>query len=134
MRLYHFCAPQFLEGIQREGLTKGCTPVRSGDGVSLIPMQQWLTKNPSFEQSWNGRVLVKYDRAAYRLTISIPKDARKTLFAFVPTYRQALGERMLPDFDADEDCKNWFVFIGKVKAGWIRHVSKIPTESDRRIS
>jgi hypothetical protein len=89
-------------------------------------MQQWLTANPSFEQSWNGRVLVKYDRAAYRLTISIPKDSRGQLFPFVPVYRQALGVRMIPDFDADEDCKNWFVFIGKVKAGWIRDIAKRP--------
>ena len=122
MRLFHFCAPQFLEAIKREGLTMGMTPIVKNGAIKFIPGQQWLTQNPSFEQSWNGRVLVKYDRAAFRLTICIPKDERNRLVPFIPNYRDALGTAMLPAFDDDEDCKNWFVFVGHVKPSWIREV------------
>ena len=63
MKLFHFCAPQFLDGIKREGLTMGRTPYLKNGRIEFLLLQQWLTLNPSFEQSWNGRVLVKYDRA-----------------------------------------------------------------------
>src|ERR1700689_2131136 len=76
MKLFHFCAPQFLEGIKAEGLTLGMTPIARGEGIVFIPQQQWLTSNPSFDQSWNARVMVKYDRAAYRIEVSIPQEHR----------------------------------------------------------
>jgi hypothetical protein len=100
------------------------TPLLREGKIVFIPEQQWLTKNPSFEQPWNGRVMVKYDRAAYRIEISIPVESRHRLIPFVPRYRDALGDCMLPDFDADEDCKNWFVFSGRVKPGWLREITE----------
>lgn len=71
MRLYHFTNRMFLFGIMKEVIRLGMIPVSMKP--EFVTGYQWLTVNPDFQQSWNGRVLVKYDRAEIRLTIEVPQ-------------------------------------------------------------
>ena len=127
MKLYHFCAPQFLAGIRREGLTLGRTPFLLAGRMGFIKGTQWMTVNPDFEQCWNGMVTIKYDRTAFRLTYTIPKDARERLVTWWQLKARMVKKLgpgcILADFDTCGDPENWRVYLGHVKAGWLRGVA-----------
>ncbi len=128
MKLYHFCAPQFLEGIQRRGLTLGRTPFyQAGNKIAFLAKTQWMTVNPEFKQTWNGMSRLRYDRTAFRLTFVIPKSAQKHILTW-PDLKERLvskfGEScILPDFESGHDAENWRIFMGRVKPGWLRSVT-----------
>jgi hypothetical protein len=127
VKLYHFCAPQFLDGIQENGLILGMTPL-CGKQKQILWLRntQWMTVNPLFEQSWNGMVSIHYDRTAYRLTYAIPKNERSHLLTWwelKARMQRKFGEGcILPGFDDDADANNWRIFLGRVKPGWLRAV------------
>jgi len=130
MKLYHFCAPQFLRSIQERGLILGVTPFRVDENkTSFLRYTQWMTVNPSFEQSWNGMVTVKYDRTAFRLTYAIPKGERSHVLTWQELkarMQRSLGENCIPiGFDNHDYCDpdNWRIFMGRVKPGWLRGVT-----------
>lgn len=127
MKLYHFCAPQFLEGIRREGLTLGRTPFQLPTGrLGFIQGTQWMTVNPDFEQAWNPMDTIRYDRTAYRLTYAIPKDAREHLATWWQLKARMiakLGEGCIwPHFEVDQDLENWRIYMGRVHPVWLRKV------------
>lgn len=128
MKLYHFTAERFLKGIQKDGLTDGHFPLqRVNAQVGFMKNIQWLTKRQGWDQAFHDPELteLKYDRREVRLTIVIPKSQRLALFdkdRIVRTFERGL----IPDFFADPDCENWFMFYGRVKAQWIRKVEFNP--------
>lgn len=126
MKIYHFCAPQFLGGIQKQGLTLGLTPYRAKGKVAYLRGTQWMTVNPDFEQSWNGMVTVHYDRTAFRLTYTIPKQERAHLLTWremkARMQRELGADCIFPGFDADMGSDSWRIFLGRVKPGWLRAV------------
>lgn len=126
MKIYHFCAPQFLDGIQKQGLTLGMTPYRASGKVAYLRNTQWMTVNPEFNQKWNGMVTLRYDRTAFRLTYAIPKHVRSHLLTWwemKARMQRELGEGcILPGFDDDVDADSWRIFLGRVKSGWLRAV------------
>ncbi len=128
MKLYHFTAKRFLDGIQKEGLTKGHFPLQRSEGrIGFMKNTQWLTKRSGWDQAFHDAELteLKYDRREVRLTIVIPKSRRIALLdkpRIVRTFERAL----IPDFFADTDCENWFIFYGRVKAQWIRNIEMNP--------
>lgn len=128
MKLYHFTAKRFLKDVKKEGLTKGHFPLLQDNGnVVLARNCQWMTKRPGWDQVFHDPELteLKYDRREVRLTIVIPKSRRVLLFD-KPRMIRAFGGALIPDFFAYEDCENWFVFCGRVKAQWIRNVEFNP--------
>jgi hypothetical protein len=136
MKLYHFCAPQFLEGIQQRGLTLGRTPFyEEGGKTAFLARTQWMTVNPEFKQAWNGMVALRYDRTAFRLTFVIPKSAQKHILTW-PELKNRLirnfGEGcILRDFESGQDTENWRIFVGRVKPGWLRRVvAKIDADAE----
>ena len=130
MKIYHFCAPQFLRGIQKQGLTLGVTPYRTNGKIAYLRGTQWMTVNPEFAQPWNGMVSIRYDRTAFRLTYTIPKPERSRLLTWwelKARMQRELGEEsILPDFDDDVDAASWRIFLGRVKPGWLRAVLAKP--------
>jgi hypothetical protein len=134
MKIYHFCAPQFLDGIQKQGLILGRTPYRANGKVIFLRGTQWMTVNPEFSQPWNGMVLIRYDRTAFRLTYTIPKPERSHLLTWWELKAQMqheLGEEcILPGFEDDMDTQSWRIFLGTVKPGWLRGIQAKPLGSD----
>jgi len=127
MKLYHFTAKRFLPGIQKEGLTRGGFPLLKDGNIAMLSCCQWLTKRKGWDQAFHDPELttLKYDRREIRLTIVIPKSRRVSLMDIHGMKRTFKG-RLLSSFFYDDDCENWFVFLGYVKAQWIRRIEANP--------
>lgn len=119
MILYHFCAAHMVESILEEGLTEGIFPHMEGDAFEPIPKCQWLTADDDpKQQSWATRIMVKYSRTAYRLTINIPESYRKKVI------RATDFVKGMPQYDQDliynwAGYENWYIFKGKIPPKWI---------------
>ncbi len=128
MKLFHFTAERFLEGIQKEGITKGHFPLQKNGRIGMMKNTQWLTKRPGWDQAFHDPELteLKYDRREVRLTIVIPKQRRVKNLLDKNKIQRIFERGLIPDFFADEDCENWFVFYGRIKPQWIRNVEFNP--------
>src|SRR3569833_919343 len=128
MSIYHFCAPQFLEGIKSKGLVLGSTPIIVRGRIGFAKYTQWLTVDGSFAQSWNGRQSIKYDRCAHRLEIHITEGSQNRLL----TWKQLKGrlqieyghDCIMPGFDDPEFCNadDWRIYAGVVPPTWIGEI------------
>lgn len=120
MQLYHFTALHLLPNILNQGITLGMVPVNYKP--QFITGYQWLTVNPDFQQSWNGQINVKYDRAAVRLTIEIPSIWQNKVQNWLQVCRK------LSDVHDDLNCfgdpENWRLFKGVIRPAWIKSVVK----------
>ena len=122
MKLYHFTAKHLLDSILKEGLTKGAIPLMTPKGMQLATPVQWLTTNKDFEQVWNTKLIIKYDRNDVRLTVKIPNTElgknliKWTDFASLPEM-QATAQSLN---DKEGDFNNWYIYAGIVKKHWIR--------------
>lgn len=126
MILYHFTAKKFLDGIIREGLTKGMIPIFLNDGsLGGFKRGNWLTKNPEFLQTWCDPKYssLPYDRSAVRLTFDLPLDFvdsqihKWTSFAIkngLSVTASILGKFGDPD--------NWFIARGRVSPDFIKTI------------
>lgn len=126
MKLFHFTNGAFIEGIERSGLLFGQTPIQRDGKVYLMPYQQWLTKNPdAHKQVWHDPETTRltYDRREYRFAVNIPDDDPK-LYDW-SRYKKIIREVMLPYFDADKSCKDWFVYSGHVLPEWLSKPEKV---------
>lgn len=125
MKLYHFTGDQFLYGIRTEGITLGMFPIIINEKIVLMKDCQWLTKNESFDQPWHDPELttLPYDRRRNRLTIKIPKKEENKLWEW-KSIKIRFGKFFIPNFDYDEDCENWFIYMGKIKPQWIKKIEK----------
>ena len=119
MRIYHFCSARHVKSIMRQGIRIGGVYVpKPGDAksVEIYCGYQWLTLDPEKKnRSWATRQLIKYDRAAYRLTVELPDDSvlfdRDGLEAEIP------GSGVL--FDGWPGSENWRVYHGWILPEWI---------------
>src|SRR5687767_12564214 len=123
MRLYHYTAPQFVAGIKREGITWGRLPVWGGDRITLLPRYQWLTDEDKWDQPWNPRKTIKYDRTAWRVVVVVPKSERRHLFR----WRDLAAKLRLPDqavttlnMNGEVDDSHWWVYAGLIPRLWLR--------------
>lgn len=132
MTLYHFCPTHLWERIKTEGLTKG------GVVQSLMPPKikmgyRWLTKNPEFDQSWNTRFMVKYDRAAVRITVDIPGGTLNPRLTCWEHYgRELTTPQTYADLSSYGDPENWYVYKGNIPTDWFTEVkfkNETPTHS-----
>jgi hypothetical protein len=124
--LYHFTPGHLLHGCLSEGLTRGCIPLEiRARGAALLPGWQWLTTSPSWQQAWNVRETITYDRAAYRLAIKVPKSARRQLYRWVLVCEQ-IAPRSWRDLNSAGDPENWYVYRGRVRPSWVRRVDARP--------
>lgn len=129
MKLYHFTPAHLAERVIRNGITLGRLPVRLTDGrIFLLSNCQWLTSDGNFDsQSWATQQIVKYDRTAVRFKVVIPKTSRKNLASaseFAEVIKKQLpgpAHRIITDWQGSE---NWFLYFGRIPAGWIREVSE----------
>ena len=124
MKLYHFTAKHLLDSILKEGLTKGAIPLMTPKGMQLATPVQWLTTNKDFEQVWNTKLIIKYDRNDVRLTVKIPNTElgrnliKWTDFIAIPEM-QATAQSLN---DKEGDFNNWYIYAGIVKKHWIRDI------------
>ena len=126
MKLYHFTSGYHIEGCKKEGLTLGVIPV-SIDPPKFIPGFQWLTKNGKFDQEWCKYSTLPYQRNEYRITIKIPKSARKNLIPWLFYYEKK--KHLMPMAAALNlygDPENWYLFKGIVKPEWFKKVARNP--------
>lgn len=120
MRLYHFTAKRFLASIQKQGLTKGVM-VKSIAPPTFIFNKQWLTKNPSFDQSWSiGTGRLPYKRNEARLTVEIPTEALQNCKPWAQM--QFLTPLVAKELSAFGDPENWFIYQGKIDPSWIKKI------------
>lgn len=121
MKLYHFTSPLHVDGCKKEGICKGSIPLYQNKRFGLLPGWQWLTTNPSFNQEWANTEFstLPYDRTAFRLTVVIPKTAKKYLHRWLDIHDKFPTDSCLNAFG---DPENWYVFKGRIKPGWIRKV------------
>ena len=124
MKLYHFTAKHLLDSILKEGLTKGAIPLITPSGLRLATPVQWLTTNKDFDQVWNTKLIIKYDRNDVRLTVKIPNTElgrnliKWTDFIVIPEM-QATAQSLN---DKEGDFNNWYIYAGIVKKHWIRNI------------
>lgn len=121
MDLYHFTADLFIKGIRKEGLTKGVMPVIRNGKNGLLSYVQWLTVNGEFKQAFCEGSSLSYDRAENRLRVVVPENFRKNLLKWDLFKAMVIvqGFDIFPEFDNHDDCKNWFVYLGKIPPQWI---------------
>jgi len=127
MKLYHFTPRHLLPGCQREGLTKGMTPLVKDGRITLSTGWQWLTSDASFDQPWCDQEFstLPYDRTECRITVKIPKHYRDCLHnadEWVPMIKDVTH----PHFFYENNYLDWFVFRGRVKPSWFRQVDHKP--------
>ena len=124
MKLYHFTAKHLLDSILKEGLTKGAIPLITPSGLRLATPVQWPTTNKDFDQVWNTKLIIKYDRNDVRLTVKIPNTElgrnliKWTDFIVIPEM-QATAQSLN---DKEGDFNNWYIYAGIVKKHWIRDI------------
>lgn len=114
MALYHFTSPKHIHAVLDEGLTKGHVPAQL-DPPKLIPGWQWLTTEPSFDQSWNTMTNLDYDRTAYRIKIVLPFVAKSKTYAWTSVADRLVCERAKKSLNAEGDPENWVLFKGVVR-------------------
>lgn len=130
MKLYHYCPLSFLESIKEEGLTKGCIPMFQKSKVVFGGGFQWLTTNPSFEQSWeNIYTTLPYRRNEVRLTIKIPEGDKNLIkwldfcsFNWTDIEKGDSIKRTAEILNSFGDPERWYLYSGNVKPEWIKKI------------
>lgn len=127
MLLYHFTPAHLLHGCLSFGIIRGCIPFRLEDNGRLMvrPGYQWLTVNSSWQQSWNVRQAVRYDRAAFRIALKVPKSARRHLYRWIYVCKE-LAPHTWQELNGEYDPENWYVYQGRIRPIWIRRVDARP--------
>jgi len=121
MKLYHFCPKHLIDDIKRQGLTLGVLPFVFNNRCILSGGIQWLTKNPSFEQSWEMDSTLKYRRNDFRLTIKISNDDGN-LFQWIEFCKIPMMKETADILNACGDPENWFIYIGRINPNKFREI------------
>jgi len=123
VKLYHFTAAHLIEKIKREGLTKGMVPVTTHPPRFLTGLQ-WLTADGEFDQAWCAqKILVPYDRNAYRITVKVPKKHRKNVLHWL----MVCDVNKFPaavELNRYGDPENWRIYRGFIRPGWFREIKR----------
>jgi hypothetical protein len=118
MILYHFTAARLIESIKREGITKGA--VLKGfknDKPEFLLGYLWMTINPAFsDQEWcKNRVMIPYDRAAYRITVDVPHYSESRVINWIEFCNQGRVSRDVAELlNAYGDPENYRLFRGYI--------------------
>ena len=124
MKLYHFTAGRFLDGIMENGLTRGRIPHTDSSGFRFKEHYQWLTENSEKNQSWSKYSTLPYDRTEYRLEIKIPKLRHKNLEKWIDSY-ECKQNGMAKILNSHGDPENWYIYSGTIFPQWIKKVVKL---------
>lgn len=122
MKLYHFTSQLHLPGCMQVGLCLGLVPTFIAQDIIGITgtKGQWLTSNPSFDQSWQRKSSLPYHRNDFRLKIHIPKSRRKDLYKWEDYLYELTDPTMADILSSKGDPENWYLFHGVIKPSWIR--------------
>lgn len=127
MILYHFTSPRHIAGCRKEGLRLGSVPiVDTGTKVMLLRGYQWCTTNPERDQSWAQNGTLPYDRTAYRLTISIPRQHRKHILVWLDICDSLCHWSMIDALNSFGDPENWRLYHGIIYPSFIKQVEQMP--------
>lgn len=121
IKLFHFTAARFIEGVLENGLDKGSIPVRA-DPPRVRYGYQWLTRNRDFDQSWNTQTEIHYDRTAYRITVGIPRIAQHKLIDWKSNCKDLVPTKMARTLNAKGDPENWVLYNGVIYPRWFLRV------------
>ena len=125
IKLYHFTANIYFNGIKREGMTKGVTPTNmvNEKGERLfIKNTQWLTIDGNVDnQFW-----ATYNRKQSRFTVFIPKELAMQKLLSMQTFCEVFKGKLPDGFMDDPIAKNWYVYIGAIHKQWIISARKYP--------
>lgn len=119
MILYHFTALHSLSDIKDHGLRLGMTPIKINKNIMFLGLNQWMTSNPDFNQSWNENTSLPYDRTEVRITFDI-NDPNLLPWN---EYKRKIKCHVLPYFDSFGDPDNWYVYQGVISPSLIRDIS-----------
>lgn len=134
MILYHFTAARFIDRIKSEGITLGAVLVGMADGKPQIQTGLiWLTANPDFyAQTWNSRLTIKYDRAAYRITVEIPPSHQRRVLNWPLFCLGRVSRPIAQVLNSYGDPENWRLFEGVIPPEWFRAIDAKPTRGSER--
>ena len=122
MRLYHFTAAEYLEGIKQNGIVRGHVATSPTEALQA----PWLTSDPSWEaQRWTHSSA--HDKSRFRLTVEIPDNTR----GLWHWPRLARELKVSPEWfkiqsDLRGDPEPWYVFYGVIPPEWIVAIDERP--------
>ena len=120
--LYHFTSDNHIGSVLKEGITLGVIPRIATNGDILFATEyQWLTRNPTYNQSWQIESRLSYDRSANRLTVNIPPGKSNKLIKWTD-YCALYPNILQRTLNSYGDPENWFVYKGVIKPHWIKKV------------
>lgn len=122
MKLYHFTSRYHVQDVLRTGIIKGVIPAGVPLAPTLVHGYQWLTLNPSPNQSWTKGSTLPYDRCEYRLTVKIPKAFEINVLNWL-----AVGHSLTnitDDLNSYGDPENWRLYKGNIPPDWIKRVER----------
>lgn len=118
MILYHFCANRHIKNILHKGICIGGVTEILPTGYVVHSGWIWLTLNGNpKEQTWDGGLLIRYSRTAWRLTIDIPDKMLNNLYDKAKLL--AIYPASEPLFSGHPESEAWRVFKGAIPATWI---------------
>ncbi len=118
MILYHFCANRHIRNILHKGICIGGVTEILPTGYVVHSGWIWLTLNGNpKEQTWDGGLLIRYSRTAWRLTVSIPDNKLERLYDRQRITGLYPGANTL--FAGFRGAEDWRIFKGAIPAKWI---------------
>ncbi len=118
---FHFCADLFLcrvGGIKDVGITLGKIPFMKNGKFYFLDGYQWLTKNSTFNQSWNESSTLPYDRTANRLVVEVKRQKKHQVYKWMDFCERHKND-LSDDMNAFGDPENWYIFNGIIPVSWI---------------
>lgn len=133
VRLYHYTGHDHVDGIRRDGITRGSVYVPWATGYRVVHGVQWLTDSDDWSgQGWATQIVLRnHDRTSVRYSVVIPKSARPNLHRWNDYARVVLRvpEHHLRAFNqaGGSDGSRWYVYVGRIPCGWLRAIDERPT-------
>lgn len=128
MKLLHYTAQRYADGIRESGITLGSLVLPAATGLVQIRPLQWLTDDENWQgQGWAVNHLGDWgDRTVLRFRVVIPKAHRKNLywwpyFATDVLKMRAEDERVFAKAGGGNGT-HWWVYKGRIPPGWLRGV------------
>lgn len=157
--LYHFTSAHALDRIRKEGITRGALAwhldrsnrpclirhpnerqlnsdqlavIRKSENEGRIPRRpgyQWLTCNPSWEQSWAFHSHLEFPKNAYRITVVIPpRVVERRLSSWAELCRRYNPDSAAVFNTPAFDWENWFVHYGPIPPMAFLEIERNPGE------
>jgi hypothetical protein len=125
MKLYHWTAAHLIEGIKRDGLTRGRTPFfnEETNELDFLEGHIWLTSDGNYEsQKWAIPVSINYSRRAWRIEVNIPGHRLGSVWS-MKRVCEMLGDGKLPGFDDHPEMTDyWYVHMGAIPRQYFKQI------------